>query len=144
MHQYNCIGCHEIENRGGFIRKYYEQNPTLAPPILNGEGEKVQSNWLYGFLNQPVPIRPWLQVRMPTFGFSAVNANALVDYFTGLSKVQNPYVYFGMPGRCPKKILKPRASWCPRTISIASVATSRGTKNRKVLRGLGSGFDAGA
>ena len=94
MHQYNCIGCHEIEHRGGFIRKYYEQNPTLAPPILNGEGEKVQSSWLYGFLNQPVPIRPWLQVRMPTFGFPAANANALVDYFIGLSKVENPYVYF--------------------------------------------------
>ena len=105
MHQYNCIGCHEIEHRGGFIRKYYEQNPTLAPPILNGEGEKVQSSWLYGFLNQPVPIRPWLQVRMPTFGFSSVNANALVDYFIGLSKVENPYVYFD-PRKVPPEFLE--------------------------------------
>lgn len=93
MHQYNCIGCHEIETRGGFIRKYYE-NPALAPPLLNGEGEKVQSHWLFGFLKQPLPLRPWLQVRMPTFGFSDQEANLLVAYFNGLSKVEIPYAYF--------------------------------------------------
>jgi mono/diheme cytochrome c family protein len=93
MHQYNCIGCHEIERRGGFIRKYYE-NPALAPPVLNGEGEKVQSNWLFGFLQRPIPLRPWLQVRMPTFGFADGKAAMLVNYFKGLSKVEIPYVYF--------------------------------------------------
>ncbi|MDP9130635.1 MAG: c-type cytochrome, partial [Candidatus Binatota bacterium] len=45
MQQYNCVGCHEIEKRGGFVRKYYQENVTLAPPPLNGEGEKVQSPW---------------------------------------------------------------------------------------------------
>ncbi len=94
MHQYNCIGCHEIEGRGGFIRKYYQENPTLAPPILNGEGEKVQSNWFFSFLKAPVPIRPWLQLRMPTFGFSDDHTNQLVDYFNDLSKVEIPYAYF--------------------------------------------------
>jgi mono/diheme cytochrome c family protein len=94
MHQYNCVGCHEIENRGGFIRKYYEQNPGLAPPILNGEGEKVQAHWLFGFLKEPIPIRPWLALRMPTFNFSDQEANALVAYFNGLSKVEVPYAYF--------------------------------------------------
>lgn len=93
MHQYNCIGCHEIEKRGGFIRKYYE-NPALAPPPLNGEGEKVQSNWLFGFLKQPIPLRPWVNVRMPTFSFADEEANRLVAYFNGLSKVEIPYVYF--------------------------------------------------
>lgn len=93
MHQYNCIGCHQIERRGGFIRKYYE-NPALAPPVLNGEGEKVQSNWLFGFLKRPIPLRPWLQVRMPTFGLADGEAAMLVNYFKGLSKVEVPYVYF--------------------------------------------------
>ncbi len=93
MFQYNCIGCHIIENGGGFIRKYY-QNPALAPPSLNGEGEKVQANWLFGFLKSPIPLRPWLRVRMPTFGFSDVEANLLVSYFNGLSKVKIPYVFF--------------------------------------------------
>jgi len=94
MHQYNCIGCHEIENRGGSIRKYYQENPALAPPVLNGEGEKVQSNWLFGFLKEPIPLRPWLNVRMPTFGFLDQEANALVAYFNGLSKVEIPYAHF--------------------------------------------------
>lgn len=94
MHQYNCIGCHEIEQRGGFVRRYYQENPGLAPPVLNGEGEKVQSNWLFGFLKEPTPLRPWLRVRMPTFGVSDQEANLLVSYFNGLSKVEIPYVYF--------------------------------------------------
>ncbi len=93
MQQYNCVGCHEIEKRGGFIRKYYQENITLAPPVLNGEGEKVQSNWFFSFLNAPIPIRPWLEIRMPTFGFSDEHATQLVNYFNGLSKVELPYVY---------------------------------------------------
>jgi mono/diheme cytochrome c family protein len=94
MHQYNCIGCHEIEKRGGFIRRYYENKVELAPPPLNGEGEKVQSEWLFNFLREPVPLRPWLQVRMPTFGFSASEDNLLVSYFNGLSRVEIPFAYF--------------------------------------------------
>jgi mono/diheme cytochrome c family protein len=94
MQQYNCIGCHEIEGRGGFIRKYYQETPTLTPPVLNGEGEKVQSAWLFTFLKAPFPIRPWLKLRMPTFGLSDQDDHTLVSYFNGLSKVENPYAYF--------------------------------------------------
>jgi mono/diheme cytochrome c family protein len=93
MQQYNCVGCHEIEKRGGFIRKYYQDNITLAPPVLNGEGEKVQSAWFFSFLKAPVPIRPWLDIRMPTFGFSDDHTNQLINFFDGLSKVDIPYVY---------------------------------------------------
>jgi mono/diheme cytochrome c family protein/predicted nucleic acid-binding Zn-ribbon protein len=93
MQQYNCVGCHEIENRGGFVRKYYEENPTLAPPPLNGEGEKVQSPWFFAFLKAPFPLRPWLDIRMPTFGLPDEHANMLVSYFNGLSKVEIPYTY---------------------------------------------------
>ncbi len=94
MHQYNCIGCHEIEKRGSFIRKYYEQNPALTPPVLNGEGEKVQSAWLFGFIKQPIGLRPWLQLRMPTFQMNDAEVNTLVNYFNGLSKVDVPFAYF--------------------------------------------------
>jgi len=90
---YNCVGCHIVENRGGFIRRFYEQNPNFAPPTLNGEGDKVQPQWLFGFLSAPTPIRPWVKVRMPTFHFSIAEDNSLVDYFTALSDVQFPYVF---------------------------------------------------
>ena len=96
MHQYNCIGCHEIEGRGGFIRKYYQENPTLAPPVLNGEGEKVQSPWLFIFLKAPVPIRPWLKLRMPTFGFRMITGPPFVAFFNGLSKVEIPFTFLMM------------------------------------------------
>jgi mono/diheme cytochrome c family protein len=94
VNQYNCIGCHEIEKRGGFVRKYYQENPASAPPPLNGEGDKVQSNWLFGFIKAPFPLRPWLDIRMPTFGLSDTHTTQLVNYFNGLSRVETPYVYF--------------------------------------------------
>lgn len=95
VQEYNCVGCHVINGDGGYVRKYYEQNPTLAPPVLNGEGEKVQANWLFGFLQNPEnPIRPWLKVRMPTFGFDGPRSDALVNYFAALSEVGIPYVHF--------------------------------------------------
>jgi mono/diheme cytochrome c family protein len=93
MQQYNCIGCHEIENRGGFVRKYYEGNEASAPPPLNGEGEKVQSPWFFSFLKAPGTLRPWLEIRMPTFGLSDAHTNQLISYFNGLSKVDIPFAY---------------------------------------------------
>jgi mono/diheme cytochrome c family protein len=91
--RYNCVGCHVIEKRGGAILARYEESPTLAPPILNGEGAKVQPNWLFGFLKHPVPLRPWLHVRMPTFSLSDEETNALVKYFLAQEKVDVPFVY---------------------------------------------------
>jgi len=93
VNYYNCVGCHVIENRGGYIRRFYEQNLNFAPPILNGEGEKVQPQWMFGFLESPVPIRPWLKLRMPTFHFTSTDDDTLVSYFGGLSDILNPYMF---------------------------------------------------
>src|SRR5215470_10881281 len=93
VERYNCIGCHVIEGRGGAIRAFYEEQPTLAPPLLNGEGAKVQSDWLFGFLQAPIPLRPWLKVRMPTFGLSEAETNTVVDYFLAQDKVKIPFIY---------------------------------------------------
>src|SRR5262249_19550687 len=87
--RYNCTGCHIIEGRGGDIRRLFQEQPTLAPPILNGEGEKVQADWLFNFVKNPglVQIRPWLKVHMPTFGLTDEEANAIVAYFEALDHV---------------------------------------------------------
>jgi mono/diheme cytochrome c family protein len=90
---YNCTGCHVVEGKGGDIRALYTENPNFAPPILNGEGGKVQPDWFYGFIKKPIPLRPWLQLRMPTFGFSDEEARSVVDYFTALAKLSVPYMY---------------------------------------------------
>lgn len=91
--RYNCVGCHVIQGKGGAIRALYEDNPNMAPPVLNGEGSKVQSEWLYNFLKRPVTLRPWLQVRMPTFDLSDEETTALVNYFAALDGVELPFVH---------------------------------------------------
>ena len=65
----------------------------MAPPILNGEGSKVQADWLFGFVKEPVSLRPWLKLRMPTFGLSDEEATTVVSYFDALDKIETPYVH---------------------------------------------------
>lgn len=91
--RYNCVGCHEIEGQGGYIRKHYAGTSAFAPPVLNGEGAKVQPDWLFGFVKKPIPLRSWLKVRMPTFGLSDEEARIMVDYFAALDKIEVPFVY---------------------------------------------------
>jgi mono/diheme cytochrome c family protein/predicted nucleic acid-binding Zn-ribbon protein len=91
--RYNCVGCHVIQGKGGAIRALYGENLNLAPPVLNGEGAKVQSEWLFNFLRRPVTLRPWLKVRMPTFNLTDEETTALVDYFAALEGVELPFVH---------------------------------------------------
>jgi len=91
--RYNCTGCHIIEGRGGNIRRLYENQLTMAPPNLMGEGKKVQSPWLFKFLQHPTPIRPWLQVRMPTFGLSNEETETLLRYFAAIDHKDVPYTF---------------------------------------------------
>jgi mono/diheme cytochrome c family protein len=91
--RYNCVGCHVIEGKGGEIRKLY-RDASLAPPSLSGEGAKVQPQWLFDFLKSPTPLRPWLKVRMPSFGLTDEEASDLVRYFTAQDEARDtPYVF---------------------------------------------------
>jgi mono/diheme cytochrome c family protein len=65
----NCVGCHQIDGTGGDLVQLAAE-PSLGPPLLTPEGARVQGDWLHGFLRRPSTIRPWLTVRMPTFGLS--------------------------------------------------------------------------
>ncbi len=91
--RYNCTGCHIIEERGGNIRRLYEDSPSMAPPNLRGEGKKVQSNWLFRFLKAPTPIRPWLKVRMPTFGLDDHETETALRYFAAADHKNVPYTF---------------------------------------------------
>ncbi|HVM96751.1 MAG TPA: c-type cytochrome, partial [Candidatus Acidoferrales bacterium] len=91
--RYNCVGCHIVDGKGGAIRARYEDQMALAPPILTGEGAKVQANWLYGFVKEPVPIRPWLKLRMPTFGLTDKEATTVVEYFGALDNIETPFAH---------------------------------------------------
>jgi mono/diheme cytochrome c family protein len=109
VRNYNCQGCHQVGEKGGAIKAIIEdqldssggdtlQAAALAPPMLYnaraqiGEGARVQTPWLHGFLQDPSnEIRPWLDVRMPTFQFTEEQTNAITQYFATLDKVPYPY-----------------------------------------------------
>lgn len=95
---------------GGFLAKYLlprvvarekQVNPNAkgaegwgwVPPPLLGEGSKVQTSWLHGFLLNPHPIRPAVVLRMPRFNMSPTEASQLVNYFAALENVEYPYEF---------------------------------------------------
>ncbi|HEY7575627.1 MAG TPA: c-type cytochrome, partial [Thermoanaerobaculia bacterium] len=89
---HNCQGCHVIEGYGGSYRSLLT-DVSLAPPIIQGEGAKTQSDWLFAFLKAPKTgqIRPWLEVHMPTFGFTTEELNDLTRYFAALDRARYPF-----------------------------------------------------
>ena len=88
-----CRQCHIVEKRGGAVRdQYNEDTQSFAPPVLTGEGAKVQPAWLFTFLKGPYPLRPWLQIRMPTFHFNDQDATDVVHYFAAASSKSFPYL----------------------------------------------------
>jgi mono/diheme cytochrome c family protein len=90
---HNCQGCHVIEGLGGSFRSLVS-DPSLAPPIIQGQGAKVQSGWLFSFLKAPRTgqIRPWLEVHMPTFEFTEAELNDLTRYFAFLDRASYPFL----------------------------------------------------
>lgn len=77
---YNCRGCHAFGDRSGDIARYYS-DPHLLPPSLDGEGARVRPQWLFSFLIEARPLRPWLEIQMPTFGMNEDDARALTHFF---------------------------------------------------------------
>jgi mono/diheme cytochrome c family protein len=90
VHRRNCVGCHIIEGDGGDFLKLVS-DPSLGPPMLTPEGARVQPEWIYAFLRGPIKIRPWLNVRMPTFGLDDRNLNGVISYFGAVSSTIGPF-----------------------------------------------------
>lgn len=82
---YNCKACHIVDRRGGRVLGYYEDNQRLGPPDLTFLGAKVQADWLTRFLLNPFEVRPWLEIRMPTFGWQEGEHFKVVNYFSGVA-----------------------------------------------------------
>jgi mono/diheme cytochrome c family protein len=99
----NCQGCHTLDGREGTIRALIE-DPGSVPPILDGEGAKVQERWLHGFLKNPTTIRPWLKARMPTFEFPDSDVRTLIQYFSDLAGQDVSYRGHDIPETPPGKL----------------------------------------
>lgn len=83
--RYQCQQCHQLEGEGGYVVSLYEE-AALGPPLIpETQGAKVQEPWLHAFFKDPSVIRPWLDIRMPTFQFSESEISALQKYFLGLA-----------------------------------------------------------
>ena len=100
----------KIPSRGGLLTRYLlprvlamerETEPAAKggdawswlPPPLVGQGNKVQADWLHGFLLDPIPIRPAVVMRMPRFNMSADEATSLVNYFAARDDSTYPYEF---------------------------------------------------
>lgn len=89
--QYNCQGCHIIDDFGGQLIDKLGA-PEYGPPNLNTQGTKTNPNWLLTFFNNPSIIRPNLQVRMPSFHqISDYEWNAIIKYFQHLDNEKISY-----------------------------------------------------
>ena len=120
VREYNCQGCHQIGERGGSIKAVITdqlvqsggddmQAGALSPPMLYnekskiGEGARVHSDWLHGFIHDPSKkVRPWLDIRMPTFEFTEEQLNQITRYFAAQDKV--PYPYEPVPPSDPELV----------------------------------------
>ncbi|MBI4431122.1 MAG: c-type cytochrome [Candidatus Omnitrophica bacterium] len=103
VRKFNCQGCHIVQGEGGNILSLYEDT-SLGSPNVTGEGKKVVSNWLFNFLRHPATIRPWLKIRMPTFGFDHEQAATLVEFFKALDDVKDPFIPDDVPLYSPEKV----------------------------------------
>ncbi|MDR4508361.1 MAG: c-type cytochrome [Candidatus Brocadiaceae bacterium] len=68
-----------------------EEAKVFIPPLLYGEGKKIQCAWAFEFLKEPVDLRPWLKVKMPSFGMSEDEATNLARFF--IVKEGEPYPF---------------------------------------------------
>ena len=107
VRQMNCQGCHVIEGDGGavvervadWLERFEGRDAadaaalaaSFSPPNLLGEGRKVRTDWLFAFFHEPSPIRPWLRMRMPSYGMTAEQRNGLIAYFTALDEADYPF-----------------------------------------------------
>ena len=89
--KYNCQGCHLIENRGGQLVEHIGA-PEYGPPNLNSQGRKTNPNWLIKFFNNPMTIRPNLQVRMPSFHqINDQEWDTIIKYFQSVDNENTGY-----------------------------------------------------
>lgn len=93
LRELNCIGCHEVEDNVPTVQQYFRRevggklvfDMLNAPPSLRGEGAKLQHNWFHEFLHKVETLRPWLQIRMPSFNLTGEQSTTLVEYFAALT-----------------------------------------------------------
>jgi mono/diheme cytochrome c family protein len=89
LREHRCLGCHQIEGRGGTLAELFWEDPSVWSPILDGVGLKLRGDYLRSYLRQPLAVRPWLRVRMPKPNLSTEEIEDLVAYFRAIANVRH-------------------------------------------------------
>ena len=80
---------------------YQGENKVTLPPMLTSEGARVNPEWLRRFLADPSlsgenanrnGVRPYLQVRMPSFSFSDDEIRSLIAFFEAISHQPQQFI----------------------------------------------------
>jgi len=96
IHNKHCIGCHKVNDMYGYITAAYEDDLNMGPPYLKTQGHRVQADWFYDFLGNVKPIRPWINIRMPSYNLTTEEKNLIVSYFKNYDKV---HTFVEVPNR---------------------------------------------
>lgn len=89
VEQRGCGGCHVLDGAEPAVARFYAQ-PHLRAPPLDGVAAKLQPQFFFDFLLRPRPLRPWLDMRMPTFSFAPDEIRALLAWFARRDEVEVP------------------------------------------------------
>lgn len=98
LKQNNCLACHSRDLAPGIATHLPSVAAThpetasrlaaLSPPSITGIGDKLTDRGLEdAILRKSPPLRPWLDVRMPTFQFSNEQLSALTSYLIGHDRI---------------------------------------------------------
>lgn len=89
---FNCRGCHTVMPEDIPRMDKFLEKKSMVPPRIVDEAEKVQPAWLYNYLNRPFAMRPWLDIRMPTFNMTYDDKTLMVNYMHGLMPAEKQQV----------------------------------------------------
>jgi cytochrome c2 len=104
VQKYGCTNCHQFTPGQKTVLMdlpQYRDSPEKLPPKLLTEGARVDPDWLLRFLSNPSlnptdtnrnGVRPYLDVRMPTFNLSPEELRKLVRFFQAMSRQPMPYI----------------------------------------------------
>ena len=126
--KYNCMGCHQftMDQPSQIMQLARYQTPEgkdQLPPRLLTEGARANPDWLARFLANPAMsesdtdrngVRPYLEVRMPTFHFSPGEVRKLVSFFQSLSAQPLPYIPRELEPLSNQELLMARALFTSR------------------------------
>ncbi len=123
----NCGGCHRLADRDPNIARYFERK-NMVPPNLQDVGARLQGQYMYQFVMEPKQVRPWLKMRMPTFGFTEAQARTLRRGLRGL-RLRHQSVHLRGEGKHRPGPLPARRAPVPASTSACSATRRRSTRD---------------